>query len=175
MTHPALVPGKWYATPGHSSLPAARPAGGPFDTEQQARDWLLCRPDITGATVWQAPPTDAARLRVLVAHDDADAAESLRILVSLWGHDARTAASANEALAVARAFAPHVALIETAMSGGKALPRQLRTEPGFAEVMLVALETGGTHPRAGHEFDYRLPLPVDPVALERLLVVRLDP
>jgi CheY-like chemotaxis protein len=55
--------------------------------------------------------------RVLVVDDNRDAAKHLGMLLALGGHDTRTAHSALEALAVAKMFRPHVALIDIHLSG----------------------------------------------------------
>jgi DNA-binding response OmpR family regulator len=102
-----------------------------------------------------------SRLRVLVADRDPDAADSLRILVSLWGHDVRTAASADEALTVARAHRPHVALLDP----GFGLARLLRSDRATAGTVLVATEPAGG-------YDHDLNRPFDLGTLERLFCGR---
>jgi CheY-like chemotaxis protein len=52
------------------------------------------------------------RLRILIVDDCADAADSLAMLVRLWGHEARVAYDGAEALAVATAHVPDVMLLD---------------------------------------------------------------
>jgi hypothetical protein len=51
-----LEPGKWYVSVPSSHHRGNKPAGGPFDTEEEARDWLRCML-IRGAIVWQCHDT----------------------------------------------------------------------------------------------------------------------
>ena len=56
---------KWYVTIPAESHPLVGRGAGPFDTERQARDWLLCLPVIKGAHVWR---TTAADRRATARH-----------------------------------------------------------------------------------------------------------
>jgi CheY-like chemotaxis protein len=80
------------------------------------------------------------KLRLLVVDDHADAADSLRLLMELAGHEARVAYSGAEALRIAREFEPRVIFTDIEMPGmhGAELARQLRQLPGLAGVLLVA-------------------------------------
>src|SRR5581483_3247556 len=53
-------------------------------------------------------------LRVLVVDDDRDTADSLSMLVKIWGHDARPAYGGAAALAAAAAYQPDVLLLDIA-------------------------------------------------------------
>jgi CheY-like chemotaxis protein len=52
---------------------------------------------------------------VLVAEDNADAAEMMRVMLGLNGHDVRVATDGAEAVAVAKTFRPHIAFIDIGM------------------------------------------------------------
>jgi CheY-like chemotaxis protein len=80
------------------------------------------------------------KLRMLVVDDHADAADSLRLLMELAGHEARAAYDGVEALRVAREFRPRVIFTDIEMPGmhGVELARQLRQLPELAGVILVA-------------------------------------
>jgi CheY-like chemotaxis protein len=54
-------------------------------------------------------------LRVLVADDVPHLVDSLRRLLELWGHEARTAGDGVEAVQVAAEFQPDVALLDIRM------------------------------------------------------------
>jgi len=117
---------------------------------------------------------------VLVVDDNADAAESLALLLSLWGHQARVAYDGPAALRLAREHRPDVVFLDLNLPGlsGYAVARRLRQEPGLAETLLVAVtgfgeeEDGRSH-EAG--IDLHLTKPVDIDVLRRLLVGRLTP
>jgi CheY-like chemotaxis protein len=76
-------------------------------------------------------------LRVLVADDNHDTADTLCVLLRLHGHLCRAAYNGEEALDVARDFRPHVALLDLLMPhDGFAAARQLRR---LGPVVLVAV------------------------------------
>lgn len=81
--------------------------------------------------------------RVLVVDDNADAAEMLRAALVDIGHTVATAASGPEALDVARAFSPQVAVLDIGLPGmdGYALARVLRETLG--DLVLIALSGYG--------------------------------
>jgi CheY-like chemotaxis protein len=58
-----------------------------------------------------------SRLRILVIDDDPDNADSLRQLLTLWGHEAEAAYDGASALSVAELLCPHVVLVDLAMPG----------------------------------------------------------
>jgi CheY-like chemotaxis protein/anti-sigma regulatory factor (Ser/Thr protein kinase) len=126
-------------------------------------------------------PPDAAiaehapRRRILVADDLEDSAESLAMLLSQQGHEVRTAHDGDEAVGVARAFAPDIVLLDIAMPklNGYEAARLILEERREKRPVLIAL-TGWGHDEnrmrtkeAG--FDHHLVKPVEPEALSRLL------
>src|SRR5213078_3656348 len=54
-------------------------------------------------------------LKVLVADDNRDAADSLQRVLALYGHDVRVAYDGNAALEVGRQFRPRVAVLDIGM------------------------------------------------------------
>jgi two-component system, sensor histidine kinase len=80
-------------------------------------------------------------LRVLVADDDADTADSLALLVRLWGHGVWVTYAGVEALAAALAYRPDVLLLDVAMPGldGFRLARLIRGQPRLDGALLVAI------------------------------------
>jgi PAS domain S-box-containing protein len=116
-----------------------------------------------------------AGVRVLVADDNRDAADSLQRILSHYGYDVQVAYDGPAALRLGDAFRPTVAVLDIAMPGanGFEVARAIREKRG-REVKLIAL-TGwgqeGDRRRAMEAgFDYHLTKPVDPGALNDLLV-----
>jgi len=117
----------------------------------------------------EAPP---AALNVLVVDDDVDAAESLAFCLQADGRTVRYATSGAQALALAEALAPDVALIDLFMPGvdGYALATEMRRR--FAPTILVAV-TGALKRVDSGPFDFHLTKPVDFDQLQQML--RLSP
>ena len=115
------------------------------------------------------------RLRVLVVDDDRDAADSLAILVQLWGHDVLTEYDAASAFVGARSYRPHVVLLDIGLPrmDGHQLAREIRREAG-TEAILIAV-TGyadETHrSRCESAFDHYLVKPAPVEEVERLLAL----
>jgi CheY-like chemotaxis protein len=80
-------------------------------------------------------------LRVLVVDDDHDTAYSAAKLLSLHGYAARRAHNSQEAISIATAWLPDVALLDLAMPhiDGLQLARSLRKMPGLSRLELVAV------------------------------------
>ena len=80
-------------------------------------------------------------LRVLVVEDDPDWAESLRLLLHLYGHRAEVADDGTAALAAARQFAPDVVLLDLGLPGmdGYEVARRLREQPTEKPPLLLAV------------------------------------
>ncbi len=115
------------------------------------------------------------RLRVLVADDNADAAQTCAMLLELWGHEVRIAHSGREAVEAAHKFEPQVALIDIGMPDitGYEVARTLRTSPVGREATLIAVTGWGQEEdkqnATGAGFDHHLTKPVDPARLQPLL------
>jgi CheY-like chemotaxis protein len=121
-----------------------------------------------------AAPATAASCRVLVAEDIPDAAEMLRMMLEIMGHDVRVAADGVQAVAVAEQFDPHVAFLDIGMPrmDGYEAARRIRAALG-SRVFLVALTGWG---QADDErramaagFDRHVTKPADPELLESLI------
>ena len=113
-------------------------------------------------------------LRVLVADDNRDAADSLQRLLALFGHEVRVAYDGASAVSVGSEFRPRVAILDIGMPGtnGYDVARALRRRHG-QDVTLVALTGWGQDAdrrRASDAgFDHHLTKPVDPQTLNSLL------
>ena len=120
-----------------------------------------------------AEPAEAAPVRVLVADDNRDAADSLQRVLALYGHEVRVAYDGTSAVRIGSEFRPRVAVLDLAMPGadGYEVARAIRKQQG-REVTIVALTGWGQDAdrrraiEAG--FDHHLTKPVDPESLNRL-------
>jgi CheY-like chemotaxis protein len=113
-------------------------------------------------------------LRVLIADDNADSAESLALLLQMYGHEVRTAHTGTEAVELGRAFAPQVALLDIGLPGldGYEVARRMRALAG-EKVVLVAV-TGwdqDEHRKRARlaGFDHHVAKPADPGRIKVLL------
>ena len=113
--------------------------------------------------------------RVLIADDNRDAADSLSLLLSLDGHEVRTAHDGAAALAEAERFRPDFALLDIGMPelNGYEVARELRTRPWASDLVLIAITGWGQEQdrRRSREagFDHHLTKPVDPAAIAALI------
>jgi CheY-like chemotaxis protein len=128
------------------------------------------------APVTLEEPAAAERtLRVLLVDDNVDGAQSLAMLLRLWGHEVAVAHDGAAALPVAAAQRPQIALLDIGLPGmdGYELARRLRAQPGLGQTALVALtgwdqeEDRRRSQEAG--FAHHLVKPVDLAALQELL------
>jgi CheY-like chemotaxis protein len=80
-------------------------------------------------------------MKVLIVDDNRDAAMSLSMLTSLWGHDSRIAYDGQEALELADDFVPDVVLLDLAMPrmDGFEACRQIRERVWGDRVAVIAI------------------------------------
>jgi PAS domain S-box-containing protein len=116
------------------------------------------------------------RRRVLVVDDNVDAAESAAALLSIWGHDVRTAHDGLSVLRHVEEFRPEIVLLDIGLPGksGYDVARELRRLPN-SPVKLVAAMTGYGQEQdrqrsAEAGFDVHLTKPLDLERLRELLV-----
>lgn len=113
--------------------------------------------------------------RVLVVDDNVDGAESLAMLLEMYGHEAATAHDGLAALETASSFRPDVAFLDIGLPGidGYELARRLRGQPAQAKLVLVALTGWGSEEdkRKSEEagFDFHLTKPVEASAIAKVL------
>ena len=166
---------------GHGGTVAAHSAGRdkgsefvvrlPIDTtvgrdDSQVQPRADRQPDV-------APPSS---LRILVADDNRDAADSLAMVLRLAGHTVWNVYDGPSALATAVRCRPHVVLNDIGMPGvnGYEVARRLRENPETRNSVLVAV-TGYANADDHHRsrqagFDHHLAKPVDFDSLQELLV-----
>jgi len=112
--------------------------------------------------------------RVLVAEDNPDFAEMLRVMLTFKGHDVRVATNGLQAVALAQQFEPHIGFLDIGMPGidGYEAARRIRDLLG-PRIVLVALTGWGQDEdkRRSREagFDHHLTKPPEPDVLDRLI------
>ncbi|MFS2020829.1 response regulator, partial [Massilia sp. CT11-108] len=105
--------------------------------------------------------------RVLLADDNADAANLLALLLESEGHTVHTGFDGITAMALAEAHRPDVMVLDIGMPGanGYEVARWVREQPWGAAVRLVAVTGWGIEHDGGQAldagFDVRLVKPVD--------------
>jgi PAS domain S-box-containing protein len=120
-------------------------------------------------------PVPVAGVKVLVADDNRDAADSLQRILSLYGHDVQVAYDGTAALKLDQHFGARVAVLDIGMPGanGFEVARSIRQNRG-QDITLIALtgwgQEGDRRRAIEAGFDYHLTKPVDPGALNDLLV-----
>ena len=116
-------------------------------------------------------------LRVLIADDNHDAADTLAELVRLWGHEPTVAYDGAAGLRLAAETRPHVLLLDVQMPAlnGYEVARRVRQDEGLTGAKLVAL-SAYSHPDHAHRaeqagFDTWLVKPASPDEIERYLAM----
>jgi CheY-like chemotaxis protein/two-component sensor histidine kinase len=150
-------------------------------------EFVVCLPVLQGAPE-HAKPHPPARLslettsrRVLVVDDNTDAAESVAMLLRLWGHAVRVAHTGPEALRAAEEYQPDVVVLDIGLPGmdGYEVARRLRERPHFQKTVLAALTGyGQADDRRRSEdagFDHHLTKPVAPDALQTIIAQAARP
>jgi two-component system CheB/CheR fusion protein len=124
------------------------------------------------ATTEAAATARAAGLRIVLADDNADAAELLAAFLQAQGHTVDLAFDGLAAIERARAVRPDALVLDIGMPGatGYDVARWVRLQPWGAHVRLVAV-TGWGHEHDGGQaldagFDVRL---VKPIVMDQLL------
>jgi signal transduction histidine kinase/CheY-like chemotaxis protein len=122
-------------------------------------------------TILRPPPR---RRRVLVAEDNEDARQTLRLLLELQGHEVHDAANGTTAVEAALAEKPEIGIIDIGLPGlnGYEVARKLRTQFGD-QLRLIALTGYSQMTTRSHAvaagFDAFLVKPVNPEELARAL------
>ena len=131
-------------------------------------------PVAADAGVGQLPAAAVAR-RILVVDDNVDVVETTTMLLSLSGHQVRSAKDGLQALHVATEFRPDVVLLDIGLPlmDGYEVARRLRQTPQTAGALLIALtgygQQGDRQRGRDAGFDGHMLKPVDPHALAKLI------
>jgi CheY-like chemotaxis protein len=120
-----------------------------------------------------SPPAPSSR-SILIIEDNADARDALRVLLELDGHAVEAVGEGQEALELARAKDPDIALVDIGLPGidGYEVARRVRARDTRRPVLIALTGYGQPEDRrrateAG--FDEMLVKPVDPTTLTELL------
>jgi len=120
-------------------------------------------------------PTAAIARRILVVDDNVDVVETTTMLLSLSGHQVRSAKDGLQALHLASEFRPDVVLLDIGLPlmDGYEVARRLRQTPQTAGALLIALtgygQQGDRQRGRDAGFDGHMLKPVDPHALAKLI------
>jgi len=112
--------------------------------------------------------------RVLVVEDDPDSAQSLAMLLQIWGHHVEIALDGRQALDAARSFGPEIVLLDIGIPGldGYEVAERLRSEHGSG-LKLVALTGYGREDDRQRSrdagFDRHMTKPLEPPCLRDML------
>lgn len=113
--------------------------------------------------------------RLLVVDDNKDAAESMSMLLEMWGHDVAYAYDGPSALETAEQWQPQAVFLDIGLPGmdGYEVAERLRELPHAKDAVLIAITGYGQDDdrlrsrRAG--IDHHLVKPVAPDALRSLI------
>ena len=119
--------------------------------------------------------TAPRRFKILVVDDNHDSALSLAMMLSIMGHDTRTAHDGESAVATAETFLPDVVLLDIGLPklNGYEVAQRIREKSWGASMYLIAVTGWGQDEDRQRSSEVGLNLhmvkPVEPAALEKLL------
>ena len=126
-----------------------------------------------------APPAEQDQKqrpkRLMVIDDNKDAAESMSMLLELWGHEVMCAYDGQSALEAATQFRPDAVFLDIGLPGmdGYEIAERLRELPSASHTVLVAIPGYGQDEdrRRSRDagIDHHLIKPVAPETLHKLL------
>jgi signal transduction histidine kinase len=123
----------------------------------------------------QEPQHNARSLKILIADDNVDAADTLAALLQVMGHNVQAVHDGEAAVAAAAQFAPQVVVLDIGMPrmNGYEACRRIRAQPHDKPPMVVALTGWGQEQDLERSqaagFDWHLVKPIEAEALEKLL------
>jgi two-component system CheB/CheR fusion protein len=131
---------------------------------------------VAAAVNQEGHPSDTGR-RVLIADDDPDMAQGLKMLLELWGCQVVVCHDGAGVLASAEQFRPDVILLDIGLPRGDGVEvaRQLRAAGKLPGALLIALSgyRASRHPRSADAgFDAWLVKPIEGETLRRLILER---
>jgi PAS domain S-box-containing protein len=124
---------------------------------------------------FRTPARHSARRRLLVADDNADAADTLAALLQLEGHEVYVAYDGREALEQFQRHTPEAAFLDVGMPmmSGYEVARAIRGLPTGQEIVMVAVtgwgQAGDRRAAFDAGFDHHVTKPVDPCKILALI------
>lgn len=121
------------------------------------------------------PVNPAAPRRVLVVDDNRDLAETLAMILRLWGHEVAVAYDGPQALEMARSRPPEIVFLDIGLPrlDGFEVARQMRADPNLCCARIVAITGYGRDEDRQRSrdvgIDVHLTKPVDPWQLQPIL------
>lgn len=123
----------------------------------------------------ETPGESAPKRRLLVVDDNRDAAESMSMLLEMWGHEVAFAYDGPSAIQTAEQWRPEAVFLDIGLPGmdGYEVAERLRELPQARDAVLIAITGYGQEDdrvrsrRAG--IDHHLVKPVAPDALRSLI------
>jgi CheY-like chemotaxis protein len=113
--------------------------------------------------------------RILVVDDNHDSALSLAMMLSIMGHETRTAHDGESAVAAAESFLPEVVLLDIGLPklNGYEVAQRIREQPWGTTMFLIAVTGWGQEEDRQRSSEVGLNVhmvkPVEAAALEKLL------
>ncbi len=115
------------------------------------------------------------RFRILVVDDNHDSAMSMAMMLSIMGHETRTAHDGDSAVSTAESFLPEVVLLDIGLPklNGYEVAQRIRESAWGQSMFLIAVTGWGQQEDRERSSEVGLNVhmvkPVEPAALERLL------
>jgi signal transduction histidine kinase/DNA-binding response OmpR family regulator len=145
---------------------------------------LPCIAEVPQAEAAQRKPVSlrepSTGRRVLVVDDNADAADSIAVLLRMEGHEVKTVYDGQQALASSQVFAPSVVVLDVGLPGmdGYEVARRLRELPETRRALFIALTGYGQKEdrslAAAAGFDHHFIKPADPRAIHAVIARHSD-
>lgn len=130
--------------------------------------------DVQPSTVQVATPGKRG-FRILVVDDNQDSAMSLAMMLSIMGHETRTAHDGESAVTTAEAFLPEVVLLDIGLPklNGYEVAQRIREQAWGATMFLIAVTGWGQDEDRQRSAEVGLNVhmvkPVEPAVLEKIL------
>lgn len=130
--------------------------------------------DVNSSTTPALTPSKQG-FRILVVDDNHDSALSLAMMLSIMGHETRTAHDGESAVETAESFLPEVVLLDIGLPklNGYEVAQRIREHAWGASMFLIAVTGWGQEEDRQRSSEVGLNVhmvkPVEPAALERLL------
>jgi CheY-like chemotaxis protein len=124
--------------------------------------------------------TTKTALNILVADDNQDSVGLIKAMLEASGHTVHTAYNGTDAIQLARAQQPDVAILDLGMPGmsGNDVAKAIRLEPWGGDPLLIALTGWGTAEdkleTSWAGFDEHLTKPVSIHRIEQLIAEELE-